>query len=63
MTFNKSLQYISFGESENITIQVSLVSSWSYVKMDYGITKQRLDSGKKGEEQIIIIMMMMMMML
>ena len=50
MTFNKSLQYIAFGESENITIQVSLVSSWSYVKIDYGITKQRLDSGKKEEE-------------
>ena len=44
---NKSFQYISFGESKNITIQVSLVSSWSYVQIDYGILNQRLDSGKE----------------
>ncbi|KAL9986065.1 hypothetical protein ACROYT_G000134 [Oculina patagonica] len=44
-SFNKSvqqIQQISFGESKNIMIQVSLISSLSYVKIDFGILKNRL---------------------
>ncbi|XP_078366044.1 MAM and LDL-receptor class A domain-containing protein 1-like [Oculina patagonica] len=41
--FNKSFRYIPFGESKNITIQVSLVNSQSYVILDYGILRQRLN--------------------
>ncbi|XP_078364332.1 uncharacterized protein LOC144648698 isoform X1 [Oculina patagonica] len=40
--FNKSVQQIPFEESTNITIQVSLINSLSYVKIDYGILKHRL---------------------
>ena len=47
-----SLREISFGESKNITIQVSLVYSWSYVKIDYGTLNQDLNSGKEEEKQI-----------
>ena len=49
----KNFQHISFGESENITIQVSLVDSWSSVKIDYGTMKQRLDLGKEKEEKYL----------
>lgn len=44
--YNKSFQYIPFGESENTTIQVSLVNNRSYVIIDYGILRQRLNLGK-----------------
>ena len=43
----KTIHEISFGESKNITIQVSLVRSWSYIKIDYGTSNQGLDSGKE----------------
>ena len=46
-SFNKGVQQISFGESRNITIQVSLTNSRSFVKIDYGTLKQRLDLGRK----------------
>ena len=45
-SFKKTIHEISFGQSKNITIQASLVSSWSYVKIDYGTLNQGLDSGK-----------------
>ena len=46
-SFNKIVMHIPFGESKNITIQVFLSSkTWSYVKIDYGILKQRLNLGK-----------------
>ena len=47
-SFKNSLQHILFGESKNIMIQVSLTNSRSYVKIDYGILKQRLNSGKNN---------------
>ncbi|XP_078352104.1 MAM and LDL-receptor class A domain-containing protein 2-like [Oculina patagonica] len=43
VSFNKSLLHIAFGESRNITIQVSLVDRRSYVKITYGILKRRLN--------------------
>ena len=46
ISFNNSLQEIPFAESKNITIKVFLTNSWSYVKIDYGIVKQRLNSGR-----------------
>lgn len=39
-------QEISFGSSENVTIQASLIYSWSYIKIDYGIMNQGLESGE-----------------
>ncbi len=45
-SFDKNVREIHFGESKNITIQVSLVYSSSYVKIDYGTLNQGLDSGK-----------------
>lgn len=45
-TSKKTIHEISFGESSNITIQVSLVRSWSYFKIDYGTLNQGLHSGK-----------------
>lgn len=45
-SFKKTIHEISFGESKNITIQASLVYSWSYVKIDYGTLNQGLDLGK-----------------
>ena len=50
---SKNFQHISFGESKNITIQVSLVDSLSSVKIDYGTMKQRLDLGKENEEKYL----------
>ena len=46
-SFKKTVQQILFGESRNITIQVSLSSSRSFVKIDYGTLKQRLDLGRE----------------
>ena len=46
-SMSKNFQHISFGESNNITIDVSLIDSWSSVKINYGIMKQRLDLGKE----------------
>ncbi|KAL9986057.1 hypothetical protein ACROYT_G000123 [Oculina patagonica] len=40
---NNTFQYVPFGQSNNITIQVSLVNSQSYVILDYGILRQRLN--------------------
>jgi len=45
-TSKKTIHEIAFGESNNITMQVSLVSSWSYFKIDHGTLNQGLDSGK-----------------
>ena len=39
-------QEISFGSSENVTIQASLIYSWSYINIDYGIMNQAFDSGE-----------------
>ena len=47
MSSNKSLQHVSFGESRNITIQVSLVDPSSYVRIDYGILKEPLVLGRE----------------
>jgi len=43
-SMTNNFQHVSFGESKNITIQVSLIDSWSSVKINYGTMKQRLDS-------------------
>ncbi len=53
---DKNVREISFGESKNITIQVSLVYSWTYVKIDYGTLNRGLDSGKEGKKHIFLIM-------
>lgn len=39
-------QEISFGSSENVTIQASLIYSLSYINIDYGIMNQAFDSGE-----------------
>lgn len=44
-----SLQQVSFGESKNITIQVSLVDPSSHVKIDYGVLKQPLTLGRENK--------------
>lgn len=49
-SMSKNFQHISFGESKNITIQVSLIDSWSFVTLNYGIMKQRLDLGKEKKK-------------
>ena len=46
-SMSKNFQHISFGESNNITIEASLIDSWSSVKINYGIMKQCLDLGKE----------------
>ena len=43
---SSSLQQIFFEDSKNITIQVSLISRWSSVKISYGILKKPLNLGK-----------------
>lgn len=56
-SFNKSvqqIQQISFGESKNIMIQVSLISSLSYVKIDFGILKNRLSLGRENNLAFIV---------
>lgn len=53
--FNNSFQYIPFGESKNITIQVSLILNKTYVKIDYGILERRLDSGKERETLFFLV--------
>lgn len=50
---NKSLQQVSFGESKNITIQVSLVDPWSYVKIDYGMSKESLTLGRENKYVVV----------
>ena len=50
-SFDKNVREISFGDSKNITIQVSLIYSWSYVKIDYSTLNQGLDSGKKDKKK------------
>ena len=47
---SKNFQYVSFGGSKNITIQVSLIDSWSFITINYGIMKQRLDLGKEKKK-------------
>ena len=42
-----TLLQIPFEESRNVTIQVSLKSASSYVKIDYGILSKGLNSGKR----------------
>ena len=49
LSWKKRFQEISLGSSQNITIQVSLIYSWSYVKIDYGTMNQGLDSGKENK--------------
>lgn len=44
---SSSLQEISFEDSKNITIQVSLINQWSYVKISYGTLKKPLHLGRK----------------
>ena len=46
---SSSLQQIFFKDSRNITIQVSLTSQWSYVKISYGVLKKPLNSGRKNK--------------
>jgi len=43
-----SLQQISFEDSKNITIQVSLTNPWSYVKISYGTLKKPLNLGREN---------------
>ena len=45
---SSSLQQISFEDSKNITIQVSLTNKWSYVKISYGTLKKPLNLGKEN---------------
>ena len=45
-SLKKSFQYIMFGASTSITIQANFVNARSYVKIDFGILKQRLNLGK-----------------
>ena len=44
---SSSLQQISFDDSRNITIQVSLINQWSYVNISYGTLKKPLHLGRK----------------
>ena len=46
---SSSLQQISFEDSRNITIQVSLTSQWSYVKISYGTLKKPLNLGRENK--------------
>jgi len=46
---NKILQQVPFEESKNITIQISLVDPSSYVKIDYGMLKEPLASGRENK--------------
>ena len=50
---NKNLQQVSFGESKNITIQVSLVNLSSYVKIDYGMLKEPLALGRENRFAVV----------
>ena len=45
---SSSLQQTFFEDSKNITIQVSLTSQWSYVKISYGALKKPLNSGREN---------------
>jgi len=45
---SSSLQQISFEDSKNITIQVSLTNQWSYVKISYGTLKKPLNLGMEN---------------
>ena len=53
-SMTNNFQHVSFGESKNITIQVSLIDSWSSVKINYGTMKQRLDSGKEKRKALFL---------
>ena len=46
---SSSLQQIFFEDSRNITIQVSLTSQWSYVKISYGALKKPLNLGRENK--------------
>ena len=50
---SKNFQHISFGESKNITIQVSLVDPSSHVKIDYGMLKQPLTLGRENKFAVV----------
>ena len=52
---SKNFQHISFGESRHITIQVSLIDSWSSVKIDYGTMRQRLDLGEEKKKNTFLV--------
>ena len=52
---SRNFQQVSFGESKNITIQVSISDSWSSVKIDFGTMKQPLDSGKKKKKSNFLL--------
>ena len=46
---SSSLQEIFVEDSKNITIQVSLTSQWSYVKISYGALKKPLNLGRENK--------------
>ena len=52
---SKTFQHVSFGESKNITIQVAIIDNWSSVKINYGIMKQPLDSGKEKKRKALLL--------
>ena len=52
-SFKKTIHEISFGESKNITIQVSLVRPSSYVRIDYGMLKQPLTLGRENKFAVV----------
>lgn len=54
-SMTNTFQHVSFGESKNITIQVSLIDSWSSVTINYGTMKERLDSGKEKKKSTFLV--------
>ena len=59
-SLNNSLQQISYDEFKNISIKVFLTNSWSYVKIDYGIVKQRLNLGRNVKWRSIVPLLIFM---
>ena len=53
-SFKKSFQYIMLGASKSITIQAYFVNTRSYVKIDFGILKQRLNLGKNEKKNTYV---------
>jgi len=51
---SKNFQQVSFGESKNITIQVSIIDTWSSVNINYGTMNQPLYSGKEKKQKALL---------
>ena len=50
---NRSLQKVTFEESKNISMQVSLAIPSSYVKIEYGILKKPLALGRVNRFAVV----------